>query len=188
MPHITFPAEQFPGTPGLMMYRQETGRPLSQLVEVLLRDTNTLSRSERELVAAYASSINDCRFCVRTHSEMSAQQSETDVDEARAVVQKVLADLDSAPISAKLKSLLTIAGAVQQSGNAVTADMVARARELGATDTEIHDVVLIAAAFSMYNRYCDGLAAVVPEDPAAYVNFASMIIRDGYSMCATGHA
>jgi hypothetical protein len=59
MPHITFPAGQFPGTPGLMQYRQETGRPLSQLVEVLLRDTNSLSRSERELVAAYVSAIND---------------------------------------------------------------------------------------------------------------------------------
>jgi uncharacterized peroxidase-related enzyme len=187
MPHITFPAEQFPGTPGLMQYRQETGRPLSQLVEVLLRDANTLSRSERELVAAYASTHNDCKFCQHTHSEMSAQQADGDVDEARALVRKVLADVDSAPISAKLKSLLVIAGAVQESGRAVTAELVERARANGATDTEIHDVVLIGAAFSMFNRYCDGLAAVVPDDPAAYVPFAAMIIRDGYSMCATGH-
>jgi uncharacterized peroxidase-related enzyme len=187
MPHITLAPEQFPGTPGLMQHRQETGRPLSALVEVLLRDTNTLSRAERELVAAYVSSRNDCQFCVRTHSEMSAQQSEGDTDEARALVQKVLADLDSAPISPKLKSLLTIAAAVQEGGKAVTTDMVARARDFGATDTEIHDVVLIGAAFSMYNRYCDGLAAVTPDDPAAYIQFAGMIIRDGYSMCATGH-
>jgi len=170
-----------------MRHRQETGRPLSALVEVLLRDANTLSRSERELVAAYVSSLNDCQFCVRTHSEISAQQSEDDTDEARAMIRKVVADLDSAPISAKLKSLLTIAGAVQESGKAVTTDMVTRARELGATDTEIHDVVLIGAAFSMYNRYCDGLAAVTPDDPAAYAQFAGMIIKDGYSMCATGH-
>lgn len=187
MPHITMAPEQFPGTPGLMQHRQETGRPLSSLVEVLLRDTNTLSRSDRELVAAYVSSMNDCQFCVRTHTEMSALQSESDPDDARAVVQKVLADLDSAPVSPKLKSLLAIAGAVQESGHAVTAEMVDRAREHGATDTEIHDVVLIGAAFCMFNRYCDGLAAVTPDDPAAYAQFAGMIIRDGYSMCATGH-
>jgi alkylhydroperoxidase/carboxymuconolactone decarboxylase family protein YurZ len=116
---------------------------------------------------------------------MSVQQSEN--EDARELVQKVLADLPSAPVSAKLKSLLTIAGAVQESGRAVTETMVKQAKDHGATDTEIHDVVLIGATFSMFNRYCDGLAAVVPEDPAAYPPFAAMIIRDGYSMCATGH-
>jgi AhpD family alkylhydroperoxidase len=136
-------------------------------------------------VAAYVSAINDCRFCTLTHSEMSVQQSEN--EDARELVQKVLADLPSAPVSAKLKSLLTIAGAVQESGRAVTETMVKQAKDHGATDTEIHDVVLIGATFSMFNRYCDGLAAVVPEDPAAYPPFAAMIIRDGYSMCATGH-
>lgn len=185
MPHVTMPAEALPGTPGLMQYRQETGRPLSELAEVLLRSANSLTRSERELIAAYASSLNDCKFCTNTHGEMSVQQSEE--QDARAVVQKVIADIDSAPIAPKLKALMLIAGAVQESGRAVTTDLVASARELGATDTEIHDVVLIGAAFSMYNRYCDGLAAVVPEDPAAYVPMAAMIIREGYSMCASGH-
>ncbi|QFZ18300.1 carboxymuconolactone decarboxylase family protein [Saccharothrix syringae] len=185
MPHITMPAQSFPGTPGLMQYRQETGRPLSELAEVLLRDDNTLSRSDRELIAAYVSSLNDCYFCRHTHGEMSVQQS--DDEDARAVLEKVVADLGSAPIPAKLKALCAIAGAVQEGGRAVTAELVGRAREAGADDTEIHDTVLIGAAFSMYNRYCDGLAAVVPEDPSAYVPMAAMIIRDGYSMCARGH-
>ncbi|KOX34863.1 carboxymuconolactone decarboxylase [Saccharothrix sp. NRRL B-16348] len=185
MPHVTMPAQAFPGTPGLMQYRLETGTPLSELAEVLLRDANSLTRSERELMAAYASSLNDCYFCTSTHGQMSVQQS-ADPD-ARAVLEKVLADLDSAPVSPRIKALLRIAGAVQESGRAVTADMVAVAREHGATDTEIHDTVLIGAAFAMYNRYCDGLAAVVPEDPASYVPMAAMIIRDGYSMCARGH-
>ena len=64
---------------------------------------------------------------------------------------------------------------------------MADARAEGADDTEIHDTVLIAAAFGMYNRYCDGLAAVVPENPASYVPMAAMIIREGYSQCAVGH-
>ncbi|MBT2212763.1 carboxymuconolactone decarboxylase family protein [Actinomadura sp. NEAU-AAG7] len=183
MPHITMPPELMPGTPGLMRYRPETGRPLSQLAEVLLRGEHSLSRADRELIAAHVSALNDCRFCLHTHGEVSAQQHA----EGRTLVDKVLADPASAPISPKLKALLAIAGAVSGSGHDVTEEMVEAARDAGATDTELHDAVLIAAAFCMYNRYCDGLAAVVPEDPAAYVPMAAMIIREGYSTCATGH-
>ena len=68
-------------------------------------------------------------------------------------------------MSAKLKALLAIAAAVQRSGSDVTADLVAQARATGATDLEIHDTVLIAAAFCMMNRYVDGLATIAPEDP-----------------------
>ncbi len=183
MPYITMPPELMPGTPGLMRYRPETGRPLSQLAEVLHRDAHSLSQADRELIAARVSALNECRFCLYTHGEVSAQQH----SEGRAMVDKVLSDPSSAPISPKLKALVTIAEAVQESGHSVTQDMVDTARNAGATDTEIHDTVLISAAFCMYNRYCDGLAAVVPEDPAAYIPMAAMIIREGYSTCATGH-
>lgn len=183
MPHITIPPQIPPGTPGLMQYRPETGRPLSQLAEVLLRDAHSLSRSERELIATRVSAQNDCYFCVQTHGEVAAQQH----PEGRAWVDKAMADPDSAPITPKMKALLKIAEAVRESGASVTGEMVEQARAQGATDTELHDTVLIAAAFCMYNRYCDGLAAVVPEDPASYVPMAAHIIREGYSDCATGH-
>jgi uncharacterized peroxidase-related enzyme len=182
MPHVTIPSNLPPGVPGLMQYRPETGRPLSSLAEVLLRTPQTLSPSERELIAAHVSALNECRFCTYTHTEVSAQQH----PEGRAWVDKAMADPASAPISPKLKALLTIATAVQNSGRDVTEDMVAAARKEGATDTEIHDAVLIAAAFCMFNRYCDGLAAIVPPDPASYVPMALHIIKDGYSTCATG--
>ncbi|MFD6159899.1 carboxymuconolactone decarboxylase family protein [Nocardia sp. NPDC060256] len=182
MPHVTIPADLPPGTPGLMQYRQETGGPISQLAEVLLRSEHSMSRSDREMIAAYVSQLNNCEFCVRTHSEVSAQQS----PEGRAVVDKVLADVDSAPLTPKMRALITIAEAVAENGKLVNDEMVEAARTAGATDTEIHDSVLISAAFCMYNRYCDGMAAVVPEDPAAYVGMAAHIIREGYSRCATG--
>jgi uncharacterized peroxidase-related enzyme len=182
MPHVSIPTELPPGVPGLMQYRPETGRPLSSLAEVLLRTPQTLSPSERELIAARVSALNECRFCTNTHTEVSAQQH----PDGRAWVDKAIADPDSAPISPKLRALLTIATAVQGSGRDVTEEMVASARGEGATDTEIHDAVLIAAAFCMFNRYCDGMAAMTPQDPAAYVGMAKHIIHDGYSTCATG--
>jgi uncharacterized peroxidase-related enzyme len=180
MPHVNIPATLPPGVPGLMQYRPETGRPLSSLAEVLLRTPNTLSAADRELIAAHVSALNECRFCTSTHTEVSAQQH----PEGRELVDKAMADPDSAPVTPKLKALLDIAAAVQGSGRNVTEDLVAAAREHGATDTEIHDAVLIAAAFCMYNRYCDGLAAVTPQDPAAYVGMAKQIIKNGYSTCA----
>jgi hypothetical protein len=69
---------------------------------------------------------------------------------------------------------------VQQDGKLVTPADVEAARKEGATDMEIHDTVLIAAAFCMYNRYVDGLATVQPDDPAFYRERGMRVARDGY--------
>ena len=88
--------------------------------------------------------------------------------------------LQSAPVSQKLKALLTIAGQVQEGGKNVTAVAVERARAEGATDREIHDAVLIAAAFCMFNRYVDGLATLTPTDPDAYHQMGQRMATLGY--------
>jgi len=175
MPHITL-GNDLPGIMGLLQYRPETGRPLSALAETLLRDANTLSPGERELIAAYVSSRNDCKFCASSHSAFAAAQ----LPEGMPLVDQVCADFEQADVSAKLKTLLRIAGHVQQSGQAVTAADVAAARAAGASDMEIHDTVLIAAAFCMYNRYVDGLAAITPDDREGYERTAEMIVSHGY--------
>src|SRR5262249_46811873 len=100
-------------------------------------------------------------------------------------VDQVRADPAQAPISPKLRALLAIAGAVQRSGLDVTTDLVATARDAGATDVEIHDTVLIAAAFCMFNRYVDGLATIAPDNPAGYASAAERIITHGYRSTAS---
>src|SRR5262249_53706500 len=170
MPHIELNTD-LPGITGLLAYRPETSGPLNDLAEVLLRGENSLSRGERELIAAYVSGRNECVFCATSHSAFAAAQ----LPEGMALVDQVRADPAQAPISPKLRALLAIAGAVQRSGLVVTTDLVAAARDAGATDVEIHDTVLIAAAFCMYNRYVDGLATIAPDDPAAYAATAERI-------------
>ncbi len=96
------------------------------------------------------------------------------------LVEQVRADLDSAPVSPKLRSLLRIAGAVQVSGRNVTPELISAARAAGATDLELHDTVLIAAAFCMYNRYVDGLGTLAPTDPGQYDYAAERITQFGY--------
>ncbi|PZG23883.1 carboxymuconolactone decarboxylase [Micromonospora craterilacus] len=168
--------KQFPGITGLMRYRPETAKPLNELAEVLLRAPHSLPAGERELIAAYVSGRNECDFCCASHSAVAAAR----LDEGYDLVDQVRADLDTAPISAKLRALLRIAGAVQVSGRDVTAELVADARAQGATDLEIHDTVLIAAAFCMYNRYVDGLATFAPEGRDAYAESARRLVERGY--------
>jgi uncharacterized peroxidase-related enzyme len=175
MPHISLDND-LPGVVGLIRYRPETGRPLSALAEVLLRSPNTLSPGERELIAAYVSRLNDCAFCSSSHSAFAAAQ----LLEGMPLVNAVCANLDQAEVTAKMRALLHIAGKVQQSGKAVTAADIDAARAAGAPDTEIHDTVLIAAAFCMYNRYVDGLATVAPDDPEGYAQTAQAIVEYGY--------
>jgi uncharacterized peroxidase-related enzyme len=175
MPHIDL-GNDAPGISSLFAYRPETARPLSELAEIVLRGPGTLSRGERELIAARVSTLNECTFCVSSHSAFAAAQ----LPEGMSLVDQVRADPDSAPVTPKLKALLRIASAVQRSGRAVRAEDVEAARSEGATDQEIHDTVLIAAMFSMYNRYVDGLATVAPADPSGYAARAEMIVNEGY--------
>src|SRR5665213_3333737 len=163
MPHIQLPKD-LPGIRGAMAFRPETAKPLNDLVEVLLHAPNSLTPGERELIATFVSSENDCYYCQTIHGAVAAASLGGD----EALVCKVKQDFEHSDISTKLKALLTIAGQVQQGGKRVTAEAVARARQEGATDVEIHDTVLIAAAFCMYNRYVDGLGTLQPHDDAMY--------------------
>jgi uncharacterized peroxidase-related enzyme len=166
-----------PGIRGLFAFRPETAVPLNALAEVLLRSPGTLSPGQRELIAAYVSGLNECRFCCASHSAFAAAQ----LDDGLTLVEQVRRDLDSAAISAKLRALLRVAAAVQESGRKVTPELIDAARDAGATDAEIHDAVLIAAAFCMYNRYVDGLGTfAVTDDPAAYADDAKRIVSQGY--------
>ena len=163
MAHINVP-EGVPGIRSLVMFRPETGKPLYDLAQVLLRGTSPLSEAERELIAAYVSHRNACGFCRDSHAAAARCLYGEDVD----TVDAVLNDMERSGVSDKLKSLLNIAGKVQILGKEVSPEDVEKAREQGATDREIHDAVLIAATFSMFNRYVDGLASWTPEDPETY--------------------
>jgi uncharacterized peroxidase-related enzyme len=159
-----------------MAFRPETARPLNELVEVLLQGPSTLTRGERELIATYVSSRNATEYCHNIHGAIAAAHLNGNED----LVRQVKADFMQAEISPKLKALLKIAGKVQRDGKLVTAADVEAARQEGATDMEIHDTVLIAAAFCMYNRYVDGLGTQQPADPAFYRERGKHVAREGY--------
>jgi len=179
MAHINVP-EGVPGIRSLVMFRPETGKHLYELAEVLLRGESPLSQAERELIAAYVSSRNNCMFCMSSHAAAARclyGEDDTTVDD-------VLKDMQQANISPKMKALLNIAGKVQILGKEVKPKDIEAARAEDATDKEIHDTVLIAASFSMFNRYVDGLASLTPTDPEAYKEMGKRMVQ-GYALPKT---
>jgi uncharacterized peroxidase-related enzyme len=167
---------QFPGIVGLMHYRPDTAKPLNELAEILLRGPSTLASAEREMIASYVSHQNECHFCHSSHGAAAAHHLDGDL----SLMDDIKAGFQKTEISDKLRALLKIAKKVQVLGNKVAPDDIEAARAEGATDREIHDTVLIAAAFCMYNRYVDGLGTWAPEEKEAYDETGRMLAHEGY--------
>jgi len=175
MAHIQL-SQELPGIVGPLNFSPDTAKPLLELAEVLLRGPNTLTSAEREMIATYVSSQNDCKFCQCSHGAAAAEHLGGDYD----LIDRLKLDYETAEVSDKMKALLAVAGKVQKGGKQVTSDDIARARRRGATDKEIHDTVLIAAAFCMYNRYVDGLATPQPTDRDSYREMGQRLAKEGY--------
>lgn len=175
MSHIDF-KNDLPGIRSAMAYRPETARPMSELAEILLRHDNGLTRLERELIATHVSYLNNCFYCHQSHGAIACIYANYD----RNLVEQVRTDFTKAAISEKLESLLVIAEKVQQSGKAVLLTDIEKAREAGASDRDIHNTVLIAASFCMFNRYVDGLATTTPTDMDSYPARAKQVVEYGY--------
>ena len=184
MPHINLP-DQMPGITAGFAFRPETAAPMRSLAHILLHTAgkeDELSSADRELIATFVSSRNTCHFCQTSHGAAAAHLRGGDT----TVIEAVCRDYTTAAISPKMKALLAIAAAVQVDGKRVTDDLVASARAEGATDLELHDTVLIAAAFCMYNRYVDGLDTWQPKDASMYVEMGRRMAEEGYSPRSDG--
>jgi uncharacterized peroxidase-related enzyme len=178
MPHIEL-SPILPGISAAFAFRPDTAAPMRELAHILLFEsgqTTSLSSRDRELIAAYVSSLNNCYFCHASHGAAAAHH----VGGSDELVGSVCANPLVAEISPKLKALLAIAARVQADAKTVTPALVEAARAEDATDLEIHDTVLIAAAFCMYNRYVDGLATWQPQDPSIYAEMGKHLAGKGY--------
>jgi uncharacterized peroxidase-related enzyme len=181
MPYIPLESH-LPGITGLLEYRKDSGQPIRELTQILMRGDSTLTEAERELIATVVSTGNQCTFCSTAHTaaaDFLIGENETS--------KKVKQDIATAPVSNKMKALLTIASLTRESGKSVTAEAIEKAKAEGATDIEIHDTVLIAALFCLYNRYVDGLATALPADNNYYNVLAERLVNHGYTRLPGGY-
>jgi uncharacterized peroxidase-related enzyme len=166
IPGIRAPLTAYPDTAG----------PILAVAQAALRGPSSLSEAERELLATAVSVENQCWFCARSHGAAARVLLGSDA----AWVDDVLDGRTPAGVPAKLAALVDLARAVARSCHGATPDVEAACRRAGATDRDLHDTVLVAAAFSLFNRYVDGLGAPEPSDPAAYVPMGERLARSGY--------
>lgn len=176
MAHIKLP-EGIPCIVGPMMAYPETAKPLNDFAETLLcQSSETLSAAERETIASYVSYLNQCVFCSEVHGAV-ADVRWGQKGRAREIWSKE----NWSKISPKLQSLLEIAAKVQKDARTVSTEDVSKAKSAGATEKDIHDTVLIAAAFCMFNRYVDGLATMAPpRQHPAYEEMGQRLSETGY--------
>lgn len=182
MPHIPLRPDLY-GITSLLDFRPETAAPLCKLTQLLLRGESTLSEAEREMIAAYVSSLNECIFCSTAHTAATCLLP----GGRETGIEPLQSDLEALDVSDKMKCLLRMAAKVQKNGNQVTQEDINIARQSGATDLEIHDTVLIASLFCLYNRYVDGLATLTPTDPDFYATLGTRISTRGYLMPEDGY-
>jgi len=175
MPHIKLP-EGVPGILGPLTQYPDSAKHLSGLAQAVLRGPSSLTEAERELIATHVSAGNECQFCMNSHAAAARYL----YGDQCSVVDQVIANPKSAAVNDKMKALLMIAGKVRRDGRSVAAEDVNAARAAGADDRAIHDAVLIAAMFCMYNRYVDGLATMTPQNPDDYVHMGAHLATRGY--------
>lgn len=176
MAHITLYNDVLPGIVGLLDYRKDTAKPLCELAEILLRGDSTLTSGEREIIASSVSYKNDCHFCHTSHGAAAAVHLGKDAH----FIDEIKNEFVNTEISDKLKALLVIAHKVQQGGKFVLPEDIQSAHQQGATDREIHDTVLIAAAFCMFNRYVDGLGTWSLPDNESFMPMGANMAHHGY--------
>ena len=179
MPHIALPPNK-PGMVALGAYRPDVYSRIASLANLLLHESNpysTLSLGDRELIATYVSSLNNCNYCQAAHGSVAAAHLQDP-----KLVEGVKANFETSALTPKMKSLLRIAGLVQRSGKDVSKSAVESAKREGASDMDVHDSVLIASMFCMFNRYVDGLDTEIPSDMAAFASRGAVIAEKGYIM------
>jgi uncharacterized peroxidase-related enzyme len=164
---------KLPGIISLLFYKSSTGKALSNLAHSLLKGPSPLTSSERETIATYVSRLNECEFCSRSHGAALSWYPDSNSE-------KLEADDELASFDPRMRALLRIAGKVQVSGKEVMNEDIQIALNAGCSEEEIHDTVLIAAAFCMYNRYVDGLRTSLPESENEYTKMGHRLFRKGY--------
>jgi uncharacterized peroxidase-related enzyme len=176
-----------PDVPGITVAMQltpELGLHMRGLADALLVNDfpgATIGRPEREMLATAVSAANDCFFCMDSHGAFATALLERSGETERVSLIDVVKRGSSDGLDPKMQTLLHIARTVGRDSLQLTSEDVAAAHDAGASDADVQLAVLIAAAFSMYNRMVDGFRARTPGNPMAYRERAGEIAELGYS-------
>jgi uncharacterized peroxidase-related enzyme len=174
-----------PDAPGILAAMQLApglGAHLRGLADELLVNDfpgSTLTRGERELLATAVSAGAGCVYCMDSHSAFAEELLSAGGAKPDGVIDSVTTGGDAGR-GPRLSALLHIARTVGRRALDLSRADVDRATTAGASDGDVQLAVLIASAFSMYNRMVDGLRARTPPTREAFRDRARQIAEHGY--------
>ena len=141
----------------------------------------SISRGEREMLATAVSAANDCFYCMDSHGAFATAVLERNGGAGLIPLIDEIKQGSSNGLGEKMQALLHIARTVRREPRQLTAADVEAAKAVGASDADVQLAVLIASAFSMYNRIVEGFRAKTPPTPEAFRARAAEIAEHGYS-------
>lgn len=147
---------------------------LARYTDLVMRTPLALSRADCELIAAFVSARNGCRYCAGAHKAFAESHG---VDPG--LLEAILTDLDSAPVAPKLRALLAFCAKLNDAPARMTDEDAAALRAAGWTDEAIEDAIFVTASFNLYNRLMDGYG-IHPRTAAANRARAALIRDWGY--------
>jgi len=164
-----------PDAAKLVFYRPDFyGTPAKQFTQRAMRGPSSWSVADRELMAAFISRLNECTFCVKAHTAVSANAYGD-----RSKVEQVLSDVATAPITPGLRATLLMLGKLTRE-QAVAPDDIRKLMATGVSVTQIEDALAVAFAFNITNRLADTFGFFVPGDDAFEAG-AKYLIKRGYA-------
>lgn len=150
-----------------------TNEPLIQFHEVLLRGPSPFTEGERELIAAYVSGLNHCRYCHGVH--VAAAEL---LGASKSAILSALDDIDSSPIDEKMKPVLRYARKLTQQPNGLTQEDADAIFAVGWSEEALYHTVAVTALFNFMNRLVEGMG--IELDPSYVKPASERLAKGGY--------
>jgi uncharacterized peroxidase-related enzyme len=139
------------GVRHILALHPTAGRSLIELHEAVLRTDSQLRAKDKELIAAYVSGLNDCRYCFGVH-----EQTALAFGISPGALGALLTDIETAPVDSKLKPILRYARTLTLEPSKMTQRLAVAVFEAGWTERDLHDAVLTISLFNFMNRLVEG--------------------------------
>ena len=148
-------------------------RPLIDLHQILMRsDDSPFSAGQRELMAAFVSGTNACKYCTGAHT---ATAMEFGIEEA--LIEELLLDIDNAKVDEKMKPIFRFLKKLSLDPTKMLQSDADKVFDAGWSERALYDAIIICCTWNFMNRFVQGLGLmVIPE----YFAIAGKRLKGGY--------
>jgi len=165
-------SRNFQGVGDIFMHDPARYLPFVQLLDNVMSAESELSKAQREMIALYVSRLNDCHYCVDSHSGVLAGL-ETDADLVHSLANRSTEHLDD-----RLRAVFTFAHKLALEPGSLSEADIDAVRSAGWSDQTIEDTMCVVATFAFLNRLVDGFGIVGSDDHFQQVG--GMVSQQGY--------